>query len=321
MNSYNTPLVSVIVPVYKVEPYLSRCVDSILSQTYQRLEIFLVDDGSPDKCGEICDAYAQIDGRIKVIHKVNGGLSDARNVAIDVATGEYLVFIDSDDFVSPTHIEKLILLIHKYQADISITTFCSFLEGTMPNPRHKGNRELLFSGLQAVEAMFYQGLFDNSAWGKMYHISVFKGIRYPRGLLYEDMPTTYKLLLKASRVAYSNDDSYYYLLRANSIEGSQFTSEKLDSALKLIDMMESDRDRLQPILRSFYCRLVSFAFHLGMQMPNDYERKDVFFNLIKQYRRVVICDKRARKKTRLACLLSFFGFKIVNRIFSIFKSR
>ena len=100
-------LISVIIPIYKVEPYLCRCVDSILKQTYQNLEIFLVDDGSPDNCGQVCDAYAEKDGRIRVIHKENGGLSDARNVALDACTGEFISFIDSDDYVCEDHIETL----------------------------------------------------------------------------------------------------------------------------------------------------------------------------------------------------------------------
>ena len=108
-----TPLISIIVPVYKVEPYLHKCVDSILSQTYTHLEIFLVDDGSPDNCGKICDDFARKDKRIKVIHKKNGGLSDARNVAIDVAKGEYITFVDSDDFVTSDYVETLYHLVEK----------------------------------------------------------------------------------------------------------------------------------------------------------------------------------------------------------------
>ena len=114
------PLVSVIVPIYNVEKYLRRCVDSILSQSYQNLEVWLVDDGSPDGCPAICDEYARKDNRVKIIHKKNGGLSDARNVAIDVASGEYICFVDSDDYVASTYVETLYALIDKYQTKASI---------------------------------------------------------------------------------------------------------------------------------------------------------------------------------------------------------
>ena len=119
------PLISVIIPIYQVEKYIKTCIDSIIHQTYFNLEIILVDDGSLDNCGTICDNYLSQDSRIKVIHKKNGGLSDARNVAIDIANGEYITFIDSDDFVSPNHINTLYSLICKYRVTLSISQFKS----------------------------------------------------------------------------------------------------------------------------------------------------------------------------------------------------
>ena len=230
------PLVSVIVPCYNVEQYLPKCIDSILNQTYKNLEVWLVDDGSPDKCGAICDKYAKKDTRIKVIHKKNGGLADARNVALDVKAGEYVVCVDSDDYISPTHIEGLYNLIEKYGADVSVNTFCSFYEGSSPNPSPKSAKDWVLDGLHATEMMFYQEYFDNTAWGKMYKASLFDGIRYPKGLLFEDLPTTYRLLLKANKVVFNDEQSYFYLLRSNSIEGAAFSPHKLDSGLQLMEI-------------------------------------------------------------------------------------
>lgn len=316
-----TPLISIIVPCYKVEKYLPKCIDSIIKQTYTNLEIFLVDDGSPDNCGKICDEYAQKDPRIKVIHKTNGGLSDARNVAIDKMTGEYVVFVDSDDYIAPTHIEGLYSMIQRYQAEISVNTFIAFHDGTTPLPHPKSPKEYVYTGLEATEKMFYQEMFDNSAWGKMYKSSLFNNIRYPKGLLYEDLPTTYKLMLKASKVAYNNNETYYYLLRADSIEGSKFTPEKLNSALKLMELMEQDVKYLQPIIKSYYCRMVSFIFHMVLQMPEQYEHKDLFYNKLKKYRSIVLWDKNARKKTRMACFFSFLGINIVRYLFNYINKR
>lgn len=318
----NQPLVSVIVPCYNVEQYLPKCIDSILNQTYKNLEVWLVDDGSPDKCGAICDEYAKKDGHIKVIHKKNGGLADARNVALDVMTGEYVVCVDSDDYISSTHIEGLYHLIEKYGADVAVNNSCNFLEGTIPHSAKKVEKDIVFgTGLKAVEAMFYQELFDTCAWGKMYKADLFDGIRYPKGLLFEDLPTTYRLLLKANKVAFNDEQSYFYLLRSNSIEGAAFSPHKLDSGLQLMALMDKDRDKLQPIIKSYNCRIVSFVFHLLLQMPEGYEHRKDFENRIKKVRWSVLTDNRARKKARFACMLSFIGFGVVQKIFNKVKKR
>lgn len=318
----NQPLVSIIVPCYNVEQYLPKCIDSILNQTYHNLEVWLVDDGSPDRCGEICDEYAQKDARIKVIHKKNGGLSDARNVALDVMTGEYVVCVDSDDYITPTHIEGLYHLIEKYGAEVAVNNSCNFLEGTTPHPAKKAENDIVFdSGLKAVEAMFYQELYDTCAWGKMYKANLFDGIRYPKGLLFEDLPTTYRLLLKASKVAFNDEQSYFYLLRSNSIEGAAFSPHKLDSGLQLMALMDKDKDKLQPIIKSYNCRIVSFVFHLLLQMPEGYEHRQDFEGRIRKVRWSVLMDNRARKKARVASLLSFVGFGLVQKIFNKVKKR
>ena len=199
------PLVSVIVPCYQVEKYLPTCIDSILRQTYSRLEILLVDDGSPDRCGEICDAYALKDDRIKVIHKQNGGLSDARNVAIDQAKGEWITFIDSDDFVADSYVETLYGLAMEYGSDCSVCRFMSIKEGDVVDSHRVTPSKEVFSPLKAVELMFYQEKFDNNAHSKLYHRRLFEsGIRYPKGLVFEDLATTYRLLLNSHSVAYTD---------------------------------------------------------------------------------------------------------------------
>lgn len=317
----NQPLVSVIVPCYNVEQYLPKCIDSILNQTYKNLEVWLVDDGSPDHCGEICDGYAKKDARVKVIHKANGGLADARNVALDVMTGEYVVCVDSDDYISPTHIEGLYRLIENYGAEVSVNTFCAFYEGSSPCPRPKSSKDWVLDGLHATEMMFYQEHFDNTAWGKMYKASLFDGVRYPKGLLFEDLPTTYKLLLRTKKVAFNNEQSYFYLLRKNSIEGAAFSPHKLDSGLKLMELMDRDSELLRPIIKSYNCRIVSFVFHLLLQMPDNYVHRKDFENRIRQVRWSVITDVHARKKARLACLLTYLGFGLVQKVFNRIKTR
>lgn len=312
-------LVSVIVPCYNVEQYLPKCIDSILNQTYKNLEVWLVDDGSPDRCGEICDKYAKKDARIKVIHKKNGGLSDARNVALEAARGEYIVFVDSDDYIAPNHIRGLSELLIEYHADIAVNPPCIFLQESTPRPCGD-DRTSVFSGTEALENMFYQKQIETSAWGKMYKRSLFEGIRYPYGLYFEDNPTTYKLFLKSNCVVFQNHQSYFYLIRSNSIEGATFSRKKLDDALKIIGILESDKD-LQFFPKALHCKIISFAFHILFQMPIGIKERGIFITKIKQYRLEVIFNNNARGKTRIACLLTFLGFTITQKIFKRITNR
>lgn len=320
---YN-PLISIIVPCYNVEKYLRKCVDSIILQTYRNLEIILVDDGSPDNCGKICDEYAQEDKRIRVIHKKNGGLSDARNAAIDVAAGEYLTFVDSDDTVTQDYIETLYRLVEKYQCKVGVACLRTYLEGTVPQTNQPPYLEKISDKLEGIQDMFYQELFDTTAPGKIYHRSLFQtGIRYPVGLLYEDLPTTYLLFLQSDRIAFCNRIVYNYLLRANSIEGQPFKPHKLESALKILDMIQSHADELKPIGKAVRCRLLSFCLHILLEMPADYpdKRKQTLIDYVKANRWKVLTDRRARKKARLGALISYLGLDTARKILNQVKER
>lgn len=317
-------LISVIIPCYKVEDYIRTCVDSIIIQTYKNLEIFLVDDGSPDRCGEICDEYAKKDHRIKVIHKKNGGLSDARNVAIDVAQGEYITFVDSDDYVTPDYVESLYNLIVGNNAQMSVTWCLSFKEGTQPIQTDEVINTKVFNANEAIANMFYQKDFDNAAWAKMYHRSLFDtGIRYPKGWIYEDLATTYRLMQHCSRIAFSNYKNYYYLLRNNSIEGAPFKVSKFECCVKIISQLEKDKISM-PILiqKGMECRIVSFAFHILLEIPKEQiEIRRRMFDVIKKYRCHVLFDKNARKKARVASLLSFISMSAVDSLAKYGKLR
>lgn len=317
-----TPLISIIVPVYNVELYLSKCVDSILAQTYTNLEIFLVDDGSSDRSGKFCDEYAELDGRVKVIHKRNGGLSDARNAAIDVATGEYITFIDSDDYVTKDYITTLYSLIEKYKCKVSVALYTAFVEGSNPEVVNELYKEDCQTNIKAIEEMFYQEKYDTASWAKLYHSSLFTtGIRYPKGIVYEDLATTYLLIFQSDKVAFCNRRIYNYLLRRDSIEGSAFSSKKMDSALKVCELMESHLDILARVMQAYQCRIMSFFFHLLLKMPDNYEHRDMLYNKIKAIRWSVLCNSRARVKARMASLLSYFGLGVVRSVFHLVDKR
>lgn len=309
-------LISIIVPIYNVEKYLEKCIDSLIKQTYENIEIFLIDDGSPDNCGLICDRYAELDKRIKVIHKKNGGLSDARNVAIDISKGEYITFVDSDDYVSENYVENLYNLILKYNVYLAVTLPLEFYEGkSIPKIEHN-IIEKKFSVDEALRGMLTQLYFDNSAWAKIYHSSLFKDIRYPKGLIYEDVPTTYKLILKSNGVAFSTQQDYYYLKRIDSIEGSPFSKKKFDSVLLIIKDFEVAKKNNPKLQNAFNSRILSLLFHSYFEtsLNSEYDKK--LFQLIKKYRILVIFDKTARKKARIAGILSFSGKRILRYLYN-----
>lgn len=223
-------LITLIVPIYMVEPYLNRCIKSLVTQTYQNLEIILVDDGSKDNCPAICDAWAKKDSRIRVIHRKNGGLSAARNSGIDAAKGEYLAFVDSDDFVSEEFIETL------YQAckqTGSLIAQCryEYVDGDkMTKDKEEVTEPMeVYSGKEMIKGMSWRdGAYNVVAWNKLYHKSLFESVRYPKGRIHEDEATTHKLFYQAERVAFVYRFLYGYYTGGTSITRDKFLKKRLD---------------------------------------------------------------------------------------------
>lgn len=213
------PLVSVIVPIYKVEPYLRRCLDSVIHQKYTNLEIILVDDGSPDGCPLICDEYAARDKRIVVIHKENGGLSDARNAGLDICKGEYIYFIDSDDIIPSHCIDILLKIITQEKAEIASSSYEEFSDAE-PD-LEQSNQNYSYTTINGSEALILlcrdNTLGFMSACMKIYKRECFDGIRFPLGKLYEDARTNYKIYHKSKKICYTSSPLYYYRIRKGSI--------------------------------------------------------------------------------------------------------
>ena len=226
--------ITVIVPVYNVEKYLDRCMESILAQTYTKLEIILVDDGATDSSGAICDFYAQKDARVQVIHKENGGLSSARNAALDIAQGEYIGFVDSDDYISVDMFEKLYQACVQYESEIAIC--CHYTE--------RGDRLLIeepivdesiqYTGVEALELLIRDQGIRNYAWDKLYKASLFQSIRYPDGRNYEDIATTYLLFYRAKRICSIPRYLYYYQIREGSISSHVEDTKWLENCYQII---------------------------------------------------------------------------------------
>lgn len=220
-------MISVIVPVYKVEKYLSRCVDSILAQTYSDLEIILVDDGSPDRCGEICDEYAKKDARIRVIHKANGGLSDARNAGIEAATGEFICFIDSDDYIDTSMLMRLTQLQQQYDADIACCGVCDVYEGGHYTVK-PDSRTMCYTGKEALEDTLAGRNMVVSACNKLIRMKTLGEHRFLVGKIYEDAFFMPKLILDAKCVAVTTEPLYFYWHRKGSITTVSFEKKHMD---------------------------------------------------------------------------------------------
>lgn len=220
-------MLSVIVPVYNVEAYLPRCVDSILAQTYSNLEVILVDDGAKDASGAICDAYAAKDPRVKVIHKENGGLSSARNAGLDIALGEYIAFVDSDDWIEPDAYRHLLEVMEKYDVRLVCGGRYDVDGGT--GEKTVGlcpAKEEPISGEELAGRIFLWDGCDSSACDKLYHRSVLENFRYPEGKVCEDVPVTYKIVLAAEKAAMSDRPFYNYYHRPGSISMAFSITEK-----------------------------------------------------------------------------------------------
>lgn len=227
------PLISIIIPIYNVERFIRRCIDSVLAQTYTNLEIILVDDGSPDKCGRICDEYAILDERIVVIHKSNGGSSDARNAGIKITKGEYIGFVDSDDYIEPFMFEKLLQSIIINNTKLSMYAFyCEQADGSYDE---LNDIQLISDTVMEAEDLFFKisegnGWFFIVPWNKLYHKSLLTPNFYPKGKYYEDEFVIAQLFWDAQKVSCISDKCYHYIyLRQGSMTHSNTDLRHLDA--------------------------------------------------------------------------------------------
>jgi len=322
-----TPLISVISPVYKVEEYLHRCIDSVLNQTYGNIELVLVNDGSPDKCGDICDEYAEKNiGRIKVLHKGNGGPSSARNAGIDVSSGKYLFFIDSDDYITKDCIEKLYDSITEYQSDCAVTALLHVYpkSGAEQVKYNLSGQYGVMSRAEAINTMLYGGKFDVSMCGKLFKRELFGEIRFPIGRYHEDASIIYKIFFLCNRVSHVKEPMYRYERRDDGSRTAYLGQKKIDDIIEITDEMRYFIQKNIPECNSaaiYHMVKNQFALCLKMQLGDK--------NLIGQYRHMkaniiknrapVIGDERANLRVKLCCLLSYLGFPLLRLAWKIYR--
>lgn len=314
--------ISIIVPVYRVERYLERCVNSLISQTYKNIEIILVDDGSPDQCPAMCDNYAEKDDRVIVVHKKNGGLSDARNVGLDIATGEYIAFVDSDDWVEMDFVETLYRNAKNENADISIIG-CTLV---WDNGRRKsvGQDEgyYVFDKETAIKEMLMQRKFGCMVCQKMYKKQIFDAVRFPVGKLYEDVAVSMPTFLKAKKVVISGKSGYNYYQRSDSIVNSKFDRQKLyflHCCQEIISYSDTHDKIYDTEAHVFYLRaLMTFVLILYQNPENEKKTLGYLEREIKNNRKYIWKNSclELRKKIVLSLICIHFPRNVLARMWS-----
>ena len=282
-------LISIIVPIYKVEAYLNKCLDSICNQTYKNLEIILVDDGSPDNSGKMCDDYAKKDSRIKVIHKENGGLSSARNAGLDIATGEYISFIDSDDYINAKFIETLYNLCIENNADISECDFLKFENDDVKEIKEEVNIHLYTS--HEMQNRMYSEI-DNVrsvvVWNKLYKKYIYENMRFPVGKINEDEFCTYRAFYSCkTKIATTSEKLHYYRYSPESIMGRKFNVKRLDvlDALKERKQFYKENNELELYEKTIltYSDMLKYFYELTKNyIENPKEHLKTIHNNYKQ---------------------------------------
>lgn len=288
-------LISVVIPIYNVEKYVEKCVNSVISQTYKNMEIILVDDGSKDKSGEICDSFEKKDKRIKVIHKKNGGLSDARNAGIEIAKGKYISFIDSDDYVSELFIERLYNLCTQNNADIAECAFIKFEDKSQIKKIEdstvisvKNNEDVLYD-LYRKESYVVTVV----VWNKLYKMDLFNDIRFPKGKINEDEFTTYKLFWKCKKIAITSERLYYYRKNNNSIMGKKFNVNRYDC-------LEAEEERADFLYENKLMNLYSLCVARYLKRIQEYYYKTIMFiDNSKEYQKMLLQKYRKQYKNTL----------------------
>lgn len=314
------PKLSIVVPVYKVEDYLKECVDSILNQSFKDFELILVDDGSPDSCPKLCDDYSKLDSRVKVIHKSNGGLSSARNAGMRVAKGDYISFIDSDDYLDLDTYNKVFSIIAKEQADVVIFGRCYVYEDNRKVVREKQGIYKVMTGAEATALMNTSllGYYDVAAWDKVYKRSLFDGIEYPEGKLSEDWYTTYKVFARAQKVAYDSKPLYYYRQRGGSItHNARVNYDAIYASKEVLDFVKKEQPEfLREAIFSYVYATIGVMDNLIEQQNIDKVEIKKIRNSIEKYYKTVLRYPGLRGKRKVQL---FLAIKATNIYILIFK--
>ena len=316
------PLISVIVPAYNVEKFIGKCIDSILRQSFKDFEVLLIDDGAKDSTPEICDACAKKDSRIKVYHKENGGLSDARNYGLDRMQGKYVTFIDSDDYVDSGYFEYLYgLITQEEDIQIAICGKKSVREDENTSPDPETFHEII-TGERAVQKMLCGHGSGHSAWGKLYSADLWKTVRYPKGKIYEDYATTYRVMALVDKAAWGNAAMYFYVQHIESIMHQKCSRR----SLSLVDIADEETEfivkkwpalKQEALARKVTSELKCLQNILKAKNEefDDYKQKIV--EDVRRHKGELLASKKVALKTKIKIIALLLGERTFGFIYNL----
>lgn len=317
--------ISVLIPVYNSEQHIERCIKSIENQTYSDIEIVIVNDGSTDKTQDIIQKIAQKDDRIKLINIENQGVANARNVALSNATGEYITFVDSDDYIEDDYVQTLYDNLKKYDADIAVCNCINYIQETKEQI-HKdfGIKQVKeYNSKEAVQSLFYYNFLRHSPWGKLYKKNLWNNLTFPVGRNYEDLAIIYKTFLSAKKIIYIPEEKYIYVTRKESIVHGKVKESDIQAIIMYCKGILEDitKNYIELIPAAEYL-LASHELHLWYKIPNKKEYKN-YINIVvkdvKKYRKSIIKNPKVSKKKKLLFILSYLGRNIYKIILTLSK--
>lgn len=317
-NKRADPTISIVIPIYNVEKYLSKCLDSLLSQTFENFEAILVDDGSTDDSYIICKKYENLDGRIKVYHKNNGGLSDARNFGIKHATCDYIVFVDSDDYVDSDYLMCLWKTHIDYNADLVVSGVIRETENGKVSSIVGSEEIRLYSAKEALKESCYGENIPIYAWGKLYTKKSLLKHPYPVGKYHEDVWTTYLLIDEANVIAAVPEKNYHYIQRENSIlHSNKFSTKYFDSIEGAIQIKSYVEEKYPELITASLARLLiesNALLHRACRYPSNYiQASRMVDSFLEGNWKIALCDKKNNGKVRAEMLL----YKISHKLYRI----
>lgn len=312
-------MISIIIPVYNVSKYLDECLKSVVGQTYKNIQIILVNDGSTDNSGAICEEWKKKDDRIEVIHKANGGLSSARNVGIEKAQGEYLMFVDSDDIISFNLCELLYNLLIENDADLAICNALHIFNDTKVEFQIDDKIEICcFNRNEAICNLWYQKVFLPSAWGKLYKKELFDNIRFTEGIIFEDIDIMHEIFYLCDKIVYTNDPGYGYVHHENSITTKKYALRDnviLDICEKIINFASNKDIEIKKAAQAYS---VTGALRVYLNAPKTVEYQKAIAKakeILRLYGKDVLKDVNIRKKNKYALYLYFYGRPLLKPIY------
>lgn len=319
------PLISIIVPIYKVEKYMDRCIESLIEQTYHNLEIILIDDGSPDNCPAKCDEWGRKVKQIKVIHKQNGGLSDARNVGIEIAKGEYIVFVDSDDWVSPDYIKCLYETASSTNSDICECDIIKTNKENLVYATDNKNVFICYDTEDALELLIQDVVFHQYVWNKIYKMDCLKGIPFVKGKVNEDEFWTYRVFGKANKVVKTQRKLYFYFQHSESIMGRKYNVKRLDALEAKIERQQYIENNFPKLSSISRMNLIQSCIYSGQMIILfiDGKERDEALKKVRSFFKTAILNENGNLfipgKNRIWTILAAIDFSYACKLRNILK--